>query len=132
MKTLIASRLTTWWFDQRIIRPRDIWPRTFDHSKVLWHLTSVTLDCGHLNAIDIWPKDFWPPCKIWQRKKEMQKICPLIWPNFSRTLWVSLSYLLIPTALFDSSAFPFSIDSGTLSSVVAVGSAVSYFIWRKF
>ena len=39
-------------FDHRIIWPRDIWPQTFDHSKVLWHLTS----------------DIWPPCVTFDRR----------------------------------------------------------------
>ena len=58
-------------YDHSLIWPRDIWPRTFDHFKILWHLTTVTFDrrtfdrkwhltAGHLTASDIWPRDIWP------------------------------------------------------------------------
>ena len=62
-------------------------------------------------------------------KKEMQKKFstndPTLVSHF-RKLWVSLSYLLI--AIFNPSAFSFSVDSGTLSCVVASWSPVSDFI----
>ena len=88
-------------YDHSLIWPRDIWPRTFDHPKILWHLTAVTLDrgtfdrkwhltAGHLTASDIWPRDIWPQWHLTAGRLTASDIWPRdIWPRdiWPRDIW---------------------------------------------
>ena len=79
-------------YDHSLIWPQDIWPRTFDHFKILWHMTTVTFDHvtfdrkWHLTASDIWPRDIWPQVTFDRGTFDRSDIWPRdIWPQWHLT-----------------------------------------------